>query len=542
MMHDRLKANPVPIVIPVGAEDHFSGVVDLIKMRTIVWDDATQGMVFTYAPVPDDLLSTAQEWREKMVSAAAEASDELMDKYLETGELDEADIIRGLRKRTISGEIQPMLCGSAFKNKGVQRMLDAIVELMPSPLDVPAIDGVDEKGQHAERHPSDEEPFSALAFKLMSDPYVGQLTFIRVYSGVLRKGDAVYNPVKGKKSASGVLLMHANDRHEVDELRTGDIAACVGLKDVTTGDTLTDPNAVITLERMEFPDPVISLAIEPKTKADQEKMGIALQRLAAEDPSFRLHTDEESGQTIISGMGELHLEIIVDRMKREFGVEANIGRPQVTYRETLRKAVKDIEGKFVRQSGGKGQYGHVVLSLEPLAPGSGFKFEDATKGGVVPREYIPSVEKGLREAMNTGVLAGYPVVDVKATLTFGSYHDVDSSEMAFRMAAILGFKDGARKADPVILEPVMHVEVETPEDYAGNIMGDLSSRRGMVQGMEEQYGSQIIRADVPLAEMFGYATTLRSMSQGRATYTMEFHHYAEAPRNVADEIIAGRTK
>ncbi|MFT4291784.1 elongation factor G, partial [Enterobacter sp.] len=383
MMHDRLKANPVPIVIPVGAEDHFSGVVDLIKMRTIVWDDATQGMVFTYAPVPDDLLSTAQEWREKMVSAAAEASDELMDKYLETGELDEADIIRGLRKRTISGEIQPMLCGSAFKNKGVQRMLDAIVELMPSPLDVPAIDGVDEKGQHAERHPSDEEPFSALAFKLMSDPYVGQLTFIRVYSGVLRKGDAVYNPVKGKKERIGrIVLMHANDRHEVDELRTGDIAACVGLKDVTTGDTLTDPNAVITLERMEFPDPVISLAIEPKTKADQEKMGIALQRLAAEDPSFRLHTDEESGQTIISGMGELHLEIIVDRMKREFGVEANIGRPQVTYRETLRKAVKDIEGKFVRQSGGKGQYGHVVLSLEPLAPGSGFKFEDATKGGV----------------------------------------------------------------------------------------------------------------------------------------------------------------
>lgn len=441
MMQERLKANPVPIVIPVGAEDHFTGVVDLIKMRTILWDDATQGMVFTYAPVPDDLVSTAQEWREKMVSAAAEASDELMDKYLETGDLTEAEIIKGLRIRTISGEIQPMLCGSAFKNKGVQRMLDAVIELMPSPLDVPAIDGVDEKGQHAERHPSDDEPFSALAFKLMSDPYVGQLTFIRVYSGVLRKGDAVYNPVKGKKERIGrIVLMHANDRHEVDELRAGDIAACVGLKDVTTGDTLTDPNAVITLERMEFPDPVISLAIEPKTKADQEKMGIALQRLAAEDPSFRLHTDEESGQTIISGMGELHLEIIVDRMKREFGVEANIGRPQVTYRETLRKTVKDIEGKFVRQSGGKGQYGHVVLSLEPLEPGSGFKFEDATKGGVVPREYIPSVEKGLREAMNSGVLAGYPVVDVKATLTFGSYHDVDSSEMAFRMAAILGLK------------------------------------------------------------------------------------------------------
>ncbi|CAM6911381.1 elongation factor G [Enterobacter asburiae] len=543
MMQERLKANPVPIVIPVGAEDHFTGVVDLIKMRTILWDDATQGMVFTYAPVPDDLVSTAREWRETMVSAAAEASDELMDKYLETGDLTEAEIIKGLRIRTISGEIQPMLCGSAFKNKGVQRMLDAVIELMPSPLDVPAIDGVDEKGQHAERHPSDDEPFSALAFKLMSDPYVGQLTFIRVYSGVLRKGDAVYNPVKGKKERIGrIVLMHANDRHEVDELRAGDIAACVGLKDVTTGDTLTDPNAVITLERMEFPDPVISLAIEPKTKGDQEKMGIALQRLAAEDPSFRLHTDEESGQTIISGMGELHLEIIVDRMKREFGVEANIGRPQVTYRETLRKTVKDIEGKFVRQSGGKGQYGHVVLSLEPLEPGSGFKFEDATKGGVVPREYIPSVEKGLREAMNSGVLAGYPVVDVKATLTFGSYHDVDSSEMAFRMAAILGFKEGARRADPAILEPIMHVEVETPEEYAGNIMGDLSSRRGMVQGMAEQYGSQIIRADVPLAEMFGYATTLRSMSQGRATYTMEFHHFAEAPRNVADEIISRRAK
>ncbi|MCS5449530.1 elongation factor G [Enterobacter huaxiensis] len=543
MMQERLKANPVPIVIPVGAEEHFTGVVDLIKMRTILWDDATQGMAFSYAPVPDDLLATAQEWREKMVSAAAEASDALMDKYLETGDLDEAEIIQGLRIRTISGEIQPMLCGSAFKNKGVQRMLDAVIELMPSPLDVPAIDGVDEKGQHAERHPSDDEPFSALAFKLMSDPYVGQLTFIRVYSGVLRKGDAVYNPVKGKKERIGrIVLMHANDRHEVDELRAGDIAACVGLKDVTTGDTLTDPNAVITLERMEFPDPVISLAIEPKTKADQEKMGLALQRLAAEDPSFRLHTDEESGQTIISGMGELHLEIIVDRMKREFGVEANIGRPQVTYRETLRKAVKDIEGKFVRQSGGKGQYGHVVLSLEPTQPGSGFTFEDATKGGVVPREYIPSVEKGLREAMNSGVLAGYPVVDVKATLTFGSYHDVDSSEMAFRMAAILGFKEGAGRADPAILEPVMHVEVETPEEYAGNIMGDLSSRRGMVQGMAEQYGSQIIRADVPLAEMFGYATTLRSMSQGRATYTMEFHHFAEAPRNVADEIIARRAK
>lgn len=543
MMIDRLKAHPVPIVIPIGAEEHFTGVVDLIKMRAIIWDDATQGMTFTYAPVLDALQATARTWRDKMVSAAAEASDDLMDKYLDTNELDEAEIIRGLRKRTVAGEIQPMLCGSAFKNKGVQRMLDAVIELMPSPLDVPAIDGVDEKGQHAERHPNDDEPFSALAFKLMSDPYVGQLTFIRVYSGVLKKGDAVFNPVKGKKERIGrIVLMHANDRHDVEELRTGDIAACVGLKDVTTGDTLTDPNAVITLERMEFPDPVISLSIEPKTKADQEKMGIALHRLAAEDPSFHLHTDEESGQTIISGMGELHLEIIVDRMKREFGVEANIGRPQVTYRETIRKAVNDVEGKFVRQSGGKGQYGHVVLSLEPQAPGSGFTFVDATKGGVVPREYIPSVEKGLREAMNSGVLAGYPVVDIKATLTFGSYHDVDSSEMAFRMAAIFGFKDAARKADPVILEPMMHVEVETPEEYAGNIMGDLSSRRGLVQGMEEQFGSQIIRADVPLAEMFGYATTLRSMSQGRATYSMEFHHYAEAPRIVADEIIAGRSK
>jgi len=543
MMIDRLKANPVPIVIPIGSEEHFSGVVDLIKMRAIIWDDATQGMTFSYAPVPEALQATATEWREKMVSAAAEATDELMDRYLETGGLSEADIIAGLRARTVAGEIQPMLCGSAFKNKGVQRMLDAVVELMPSPLDIPSIKGVGEKGETIERHADDSEPFSALAFKLMTDPYVGQLTFIRVYSGVLKKGDSVYNPVKGKKERIGrIVQMQANDRLEVDELRAGDIAACVGLKDVTTGDTLTDPSAIITLERMEFPEPVISLAIEPKTKADQEKMGIALQRLASEDPSFRLHTDEESGQTIISGMGELHLEIIVDRMKREFSVDANIGRPQVTYRETLRKTVKEVEGKFVRQSGGKGQYGHVVLTLEPLEAGKGFVFEDATKGGVVPREYIPSVEKGIREALNSGVLAGYPVVDVKVTLTFGSYHDVDSSEMAFRMAAIFGFKEGARRADPVILEPMMHVEVETPDDYAGNIMGDLSSRRGMVQGMEERFGVQIIRADVPLSEMFGYSTTLRSMSQGRATYSMEFHHYAEAPRNVAEAIIASRTK
>ncbi|MCT4712282.1 elongation factor G [Enterobacteriaceae bacterium H11S18] len=543
MMIDRLKANPVPIVIPIGSEDRFTGVIDLIKMREIVWDDATQGVAFSYEPVPDELLATAQKWREKMVSAAAEATEALMDKYLETGELSEEEIVAGLRARTVAGEIQPMLCGSAFKNKGVQRMLDAVVELMPSPLDIPSIRGVDEKGQEVERHADDNEPFSALAFKLMTDPYVGQLTFIRVYSGVLKKGDSVYNPVKGKKERIGrIVAMHANDRHEVEELRAGDIAACVGLKDVTTGDTLCDPNAVVALERMEFPEPVISLAIEPKTKADQERMGIALQRLAAEDPSFRLHTDEESGQTIISGMGELHLEIIVDRMKREFGVEASIGRPQVTYRETIRKTVKEVEGKFVRQSGGKGQYGHVVLTLEPQEAGKGFAFEDATKGGVVPREFIPSVEKGIREALNSGVLAGYPVVDVKATLTFGSYHDVDSSEMAFKMAAILGFKEGAKRADPVILEPIMHVEVETPEDYAGSVMGDLSSRRGMVQGMDERLGSHIIRADVPLSEMFGYSTTLRSMSQGRATYNMEFHHYAEAPRNVADDIIASRKK
>jgi elongation factor G len=420
-------------------------------------------------------------------------------------------------------------------------MLDAVIELMPSPADVPAISGVDEAGNHAERHADDDEPFSALAFKLMSDPFVGQLTFVRVYSGVLRKGDSVFNAVKGKKERIGrIVQMHANARHEIDEIRAGDIAACVGLKEATTGETLCDPHAIITLERMEFPEPVISLSIEPKTKADQEKMGLALQRLAAEDPSFRLHTDEESGQSIISGMGELHLEIIVDRLKREFGVEANIGRPQVTYRETLRKAVQDVEGKFVRQSGGKGQYGHVVLSLQPGAAGSGFVFEDATKGGVVPREYIPSVEKGVREALNSGVLAGYPIVDIKATLTFGSYHEVDSSEMAFRMAAILGFRAAAKLADPAILEPVMKVEVETPEEYAGGIMGDLSSRRGAVQGMDEHFGGRIIRAEVPLSEMFGYSTSLRSLTQGRATYSMEFSHYAQAPRNVADEIIAAR--
>ncbi|MBK4770883.1 MAG: elongation factor G [Pantoea sp. Morm] len=543
MMKDRLQAHPVPIVIPIGAEEQFSGVIDLNKMRAIYWDDASQGMSFSYAPIPDALQAQAAEWRENMVAAAAEASEALMDRYLEQGDLSEDEVIAGLRQRTLAGEIQPMLCGSAFKNKGVQRMLDAVIELMPSPLDVPAVAGINERGEHDERHADDEEPFSALAFKLMSDPYVGQLTFVRVYSGVLRKGDSVWNAVKGRKERIGrIVQMQANDRIEIDEIRAGDIAACVGLKEVTTGETLCDPNAVITLERMEFPDPVISLSIEPKTKGDQEKMGLALQRLAAEDPSFRLHTDEESGQTIISGMGELHLEIIVDRLKREFGVEANIGRPQVTYRETIRKTVREVEGKFVRQSGGKGQYGHVVLTLEPQAAGSGFAFEDATKGGVVPREFIPSVEKGIREALNSGVLAGYPVVDIKATLTFGSYHDVDSSEMAFRMAAIFGFKAAAKQADPVILEPVMQVEVETPEEYAGGVMGDLSSRRGTLQGMDERFGARIIRAEVPLAEMFGYATTLRSMSQGRATYSMEFAHYAEAPRNVAEAIIAARAQ
>ncbi|NIG36580.1 elongation factor G [Pantoea sp. ICBG 828] len=543
MMKDRLQAHPVPIVIPIGAEEQFSGVIDLNKMRAIYWDDASQGMSFSYAPIPDALQAQAAEWRENMVAAAAEASEALMDRYLEQGDLSEDEVIAGLRQRTLAGEIQPMLCGSAFKNKGVQRMLDAVIELMPSPLDVPPVAGINERGEHDERHADDEEPFSALAFKLMSDPYVGQLTFVRVYSGVLRKGDSVWNAVKGRKERIGrIVQMQANDRIEIDEIRAGDIAACVGLKEVTTGETLCDPDAVITLERMEFPDPVISLSIEPKTKGDQEKMGLALQRLAAEDPSFRLHTDEESGQTIISGMGELHLEIIVDRLKREFGVEANIGRPQVTYRETIRKTVREVEGKFVRQSGGKGQYGHVVLTLEPQAAGSGFAFEDATKGGVVPREFIPSVEKGIREALNSGVLAGYPVVDIKATLTFGSYHDVDSSEMAFRMAAIFGFKAAAKQADPVILEPVMQVEVETPEEYAGGVMGDLSSRRGTLQGMDERFGARIIRAEVPLAEMFGYATTLRSMSQGRATYSMEFAHYAEAPRNVAEAIIAARAQ
>ena len=540
----RLKANPVPIVIPIGAEENFTGVVDLRKMKAIIWDEASQGMKFTFEEIPAELLEIAKEWREKMVEAAAEASEELMNKYLEEGDLTEEEITHGLRVRTINSEIQPMLCGTAFKNKGVQRMLDAVLELMPSPLDVKAIKGYDEEEQEITRKADDEEKFSALAFKLMTDPFVGQLTFVRVYSGVLKKGDTVYNAVRGKKERIGrIVQMHANNREEVDEIRAGDIAACVGLKDVTTGETLCDPNAVITLERMVFPDSVIRQAVEPKTKADQEKMGIALSRLAAEDPSFRVQTDEESGQTIIGGQGELHLEIIVDRMKREFGVEANVGKPQVAYRETIRKTVDEAEGKFVRQSGGKGQYGHVVLKVEPQEPGKGFEFVDAIKGGVVPREYIPAVEKGVIEALGQGVLAGYPVVDVKVTLHFGSYHDVDSNEMAFKMAAIFGFKEGCRKAQPVILEPMMAVEVETPEDYAGNVMGDLSSRRGMVQGMDDMVGGgKAIKAEVPLSEMFGYSTTLRSMSQGRATYTMEFKHYAEAPRNVAEAIVASRAK
>jgi len=540
----RLKANPVPIVIPIGAEDNFKGVVDLLKMKAIIWDEASQGMKFNYEDIPANLLEMAKEWREKMVEAAAEASEDLMNKYLEEGDLSEEEIKQGIRTRTIATEIQPMLCGTAFKNKGVQRMLDAVIDFLPSPVDIPPVAGLDEDEKETSRKADDSEKFSALAFKLMTDPFVGQLTFVRVYSGVLAKGDTVYNSVKGKKERIGrIVQMMANNRQEIDEIRAGDIAACVGLKDVTTGETLCDPESIVTLERMVFPEPVIRQAVEPKTKADQEKMGIALQRLASEDPSFRVNTDEESGQTIIAGMGELHLEIIVDRMKREFGVEANVGKPQVAYRETIRKGVSDVEGKFVRQSGGKGQYGHVVFRIEPNEAGKGFEFLDEIKGGVVPREYIPAVEKGVLEALNSGVLAGYPVVDVKVALTFGSYHDVDSSEQAFKMAAIFGFKEGAKKASPVILEPMMAVEVETPEEYAGNVMGDLSSRRGMVQGMDDMPGGgKAIKAEVPLSEMFGYSTTLRSMSQGRATYTMEFKHYSEAPKNVSEAIVAARAK
>jgi len=543
-MRLRLKANPIPIVIPIGAEENFKGVIDLRKMKAIIWDEASQGMKFNYEEIPADLLEESKKWRETMIEAAAESSEDLMNKYLEEGDLTEEEITAGLRTRTIAGEIQPMLCGTAFKNKGVQRMLDAVIELMPSPVDIPPVGGTDSNEAPVTRKADDGEKFSALAFKLMTDPFVGQLTFVRVYSGVLTKGDTVYNPIKGKKERIGrIVQMHANNREEVEEIRAGDIAACVGLKDVTTGETLCDPDAIVMLERMIFPEPVIAQAVEPKTKADQEKMGIALQRLASEDPSFRVKTDEESGQTIISGMGELHLEIIVDRMKREFGVEANVGKPQVAYRETIRKSVDEAEGKFVRQSGGKGQYGHVVFKIEPNEAGKGFEFVDAIKGGVVPREYIPAVEKGVIEALNAGVMAGFPVVDVKVTLHFGSYHDVDSNENAFKMAAIFGFKEGCRKASPVILEPMMAVEVETPEDYAGNVMGDLSSRRGMVQGMDDMVGGgKAIKAEVPLSEMFGYSTTLRSMSQGRATYTMEFKHYSEAPRNVSEAIVAARAK
>ncbi|CAB3699156.1 elongation factor G [Achromobacter pestifer] len=540
---ERLKGDAVPIQLPVGAEDHFEGVIDLVKMKAIIWDDASQGVKFQYVDIPAAQQAQAQEWHDKMVEKAAEANETLLEKYLSGETLTEDEIKQGLRARTIANEIVPMLCGSAFKNKGVQAMLDAVIDYMPSPVDVPAINGHDERDREIERHPTDQEPFSALAFKIMTDPFVGQLVFFRVYSGVVKSGDSVYNPIKGKKERLGrILQMHANERREITEVYAGDIAAAVGIKDVTTGDTLSDPAHVIILERMVFPEPVISQAVEPKTKADQEKMGIALNRLAQEDPSFRVRTDEESGQTIISGMGELHLEILVDRMKREFNVEATVGKPQVAYRETIRKACNEVEGKFVKQSGGRGQYGHVVLKLEPQEPGKGYEFVDAIKGGVVPREFIPAVDKGIRESLNAGVLAGYPVVDVKATLFFGSYHDVDSNENAFKMAGSMAFKEGMRRADPVLLEPMMQVEVETPEDFTGNVMGDLSSRRGMVQGMEDIAGGggKVVRAEVPLAEMFGYSTSLRSLTQGRATYTMEFKHYAEAPRQVAQEVIAAQ--
>lgn len=537
-MRTRLKANPVPIVIPIGKEDYFEGVVDLIKMKAIYWDEASLGMKFDYREIPAALQAEADEWRSRMVEAAAESSEELMDKYLDAGDLTEAEIIKGLRERTIACEIQPALCGTAFKNKGVQRMLDAVIDLLPSPVDIPPVTGENDNGEPDVRAASDTAKFSALAFKLMTDPYVGQLTFIRVYSGVLKSGDTIYNPIKGRRERIGrVLQMHANNREELKEVLAGDIAACVGLKDVTTGETLCDPSAVITLERMVFPEPVIHVAVEPKTKQDQEKMGIALGRLAQEDPSFRVRTDEESGQTIISGMGELHLEIIVDRLKREFGVDANVGAPQVAYRECIKKSVEQ-EGKFVKQSGGRGQYGHVWLKIEPNEPGKGYEFVDAIKGGTVPREYIPAVDKGLQDSVTSGVLAGFPVVDIKFTLFEGSYHDVDSNENAFRQAAAIAFKEGMRRASPTLLEPMMAVDVETPEDYMGNVMGDLSSRRGMIQGMEDLPGNiKAIKAEVPLAEMFGYSTTLRSLSQGRATYSMEFKHYAEAPKNVAEAVI-----
>ena len=544
-MRARLKANPIVLQLPIGAEENFEGVIDLVKMKAIYWDDSTQGVKFDYRDIPENLLAEAKEWREKMVESAAEASEELMNKYLEEGDLSEEDIKIGLRQRTIASEIVPMMCGSAFKNKGVQAMLDGVIEYLPSPIDIPPVTGLGEDDEPLTRKADDNEKFSALAFKIMTDPFVGQLIFFRVYSGTIKSGDTVYNPVKGKRERLGrILQMHANQREEIKEVNAGDIAAAVGLREATTGETLCDPGSIITLERMVFPEPVISQAVEPKTKQDQEKMGIALSRLAQEDPSFRVKTDEESGQTIISGMGELHLEIIVDRMRREFNVEATVGKPQVAYRETIRKTCEEMEGKFVKQSGGRGQYGHVVIKIEPQEPGKGFEFIDAIKGGTVPREYIPAVEKGIRETLTSGVMAGYPVVDVKVTLFFGSYHDVDSNENAFRMAGSMAFKDGCRKADPVILEPMMAVEVETPEDYAGTVMGDLSSRRGMVQGMDEIAGGggKIIKAEVPLSEMFGYSTSLRSATQGRATYTMEFKHYSEAPKNVIEAIVSSKAK
>jgi len=537
-LKERLGANAVPIQVPVGAEEGFSGVIDLIKMKSIIWAEENMGVEFHYEEIPDEIKEVAEEWRANMIEAAAEANDEMMEKYLEGEELTEEEIMEGLRIRTLNLEITPVTCGSAFKNKGVQAMLDKIIELMPSPVDVPPIKGELEDGSEAVRHASDEEPFAALAFKIASDPFVGTLTFFRVYSGVVTAGDSVYNPVKSKKERLGrILQMHANSREEIKEVRAGDIAAAVGLKDVTTGDTLCDLKNIIVLERMEFPEPVISVAVEPKTKADQEKMGIALQKLAQEDPSFRVHTDEESGQTIISGMGELHLDIIVDRMKREFKVEANVGAPQVAYRETIRKSV-EAEGKFVRQSGGRGQYGHVWLKIEPLTDSEeSYEFVNAIVGGVVPREYIPAVDKGVQEAMESGVLAGYPVVDVKVTLYDGSYHEVDSSEQAFKIAGSMGFKNGAAQADPVLLEPIMKVEVVTPEEYMGDVIGDLNSRRGMVQGMEDSPTGKIIKAEVPLASMFGYATDLRGATQGRANYSMEFAKYSEVPQNIAESII-----
>ena len=537
----RLGSFPVPIQLPIGAEDKFEGVVDLVKMKAIYWSNENLGLTFEEKDIPADMLAECQEWREHMLEAAAEANEELMNTYLESGDLNEEQIKQGLRLRTLANEIVPALCGSAFKNKGVQALLDAVIEYLPSPTEVKAIQGIlDDKHETVEaRHASDEEPFSALAFKIATDPFVGNLTFFRVYSGILKSGDTVFNPVKDKKERIGrILQMHSNSREEIKEVCAGDIAAAVGLKDVTTGDTLCDINKVITLERMEFPEPVIAVAVEPRTKADQEKMGIALSKLAQEDPSFRVHTDEESGQTIISGMGELHLEIIVDRMKREFKVEANVGKPQVAYRETIRKTLEKAEGKFIRQSGGRGQYGHVLLKLEPQQPGTGYEFVNQIVGGVVPKEYIPAVDKGIQEQMTNGILAGYPVVDVKATLYDGSYHEVDSSEMAFKIAGSMAFKEGASKANPVLLEPVMKVEVVTPEDYLGAVTGDLNRRRGMLQNTEDSPAGKIIRAEVPLSEMFGYATDLRSATQGRATYTMEFGKYNQVPPNIAEGIIS----